>query len=214
MNDEKLYLKTKYNLQLSELEKYPVWVLEQLQEYLHLSWDTVQSLVSNGLLYEFKISRCKFYSSKDKTYTNKIIRKSVLNIDVDYKLTSGSYVLDSIPDDKSLIARNVKRLGYMDFEGRKTDFYVCGITYPLNNINAYKRFEKLLIDIQLSSPSDYVYCICASPEVKEFRNPDVDFWDYMLNKSTLNNKGYYTAKYINFSIAEDNRPCFKYVSEE
>ena len=213
MNDEKQYLKDKYKYQLSEINRFPVWTLEQLKDYLHICWDTVQLMVANDLLYDFKYSCCKFYSPNNKYYTGKMIRKSVLNIDSYYNFVTRFNPNLKI-DDKSLIARNVKRLGNSYNDGRLTDYYSCALDYPLDSIDSYKRLVKLLVDIQAYSELEYVYVYVLSPSVKDLYDANGEFWTYMLNDSYLQNEGYYTAHYVDFSVSESLRSCFKYVTDD
>ena len=111
---DKQYYKERFNLQLKELNKFPVWTRNQIKSYLHLCNDTLINLEKENIIYKFNISRCVFYSTKNKTYTNSSIIKSIMEIDSNYRVhydDIDGFKFDSNLDDKSLAGKNVKKVG-------------------------------------------------------------------------------------------------------
>lgn len=141
---DKQYYKERFNLQLRELSRFPVWTRDQIKVYLHLSNDTLINLEKENIIYKFNISRCTFYSIKNKKYTNNIIIKSILEIDSYYRVhydEIANFRFDDKLEDKSLISRNVKKIG----TNEKIDYF------SIFNINPETKFEKiidLMIDIE------------------------------------------------------------------
>lgn len=73
-----------YTEHLDALSEFPVWTIDQIKEFLHLDFDTVQKFVAAKWLYKFNVGRCTFYSCNNKKFTNQAIIKSVMMIDTHY----------------------------------------------------------------------------------------------------------------------------------
>lgn len=67
-----------YTEHLDALSEFPVWTIDQIKEFLHLDFDTVQKFVAAKWLYKFNVGRCTFYSCNNKKFTNQAIIKSVI----------------------------------------------------------------------------------------------------------------------------------------
>lgn len=141
---DKEYYKNKYYLQLKEMSRFPVWTINQIERFLKISHHTVPKLVNENIIYTFNIDKCKFYTVKNKTYTNNIIIKSIMDIDSAYRVDYSdiaNFRYDSSLDEKSLISRNVKKIG----TNGKVNYF------NIYNVNSSTRFDKivdLMIDIE------------------------------------------------------------------
>ena len=199
INIEKESLQRKYCSQLTALRKFNVWTLEQIKGNLHIDHSTVKKFVANELLYEFKISRCSFYSSRNEYYTNSAIIKSILDIDLNYLIKNN--LEPCVPvSDKTLISRNVTKLGYLD----GVSYYSVSYLYPLVTTKDFMKIEKLLIDIQAYADTDSVSVFITFPEVDS-----EELKKYLLNSSKI--IPYLTANLINVRFIANEHKCFKYV---
>lgn len=199
MINEKERLQKKYCSQLCELRKFNVWTLEQIKDNLHIDHSTVNKFIDNGLLYDFKISRCRFFTTRNDYFTNSSIIKSILDVDLNYLIKNN--LEPCIPiSDKTLISRNVSKLGYFD----EVSYYSVSHLYPINTIKEYMKIEKLLIDIQALADTDSVSVFITFPEI------DGDgLKQYLLNSPTF--IPYLTAKLIDVRFIANEHKCFKYV---
>ena len=147
---EKEYLINKYSMQLAQLQQHEIWTLDFIKRYVHIDHSTVEKYVDNGLLYSFKVSRCKFYSPHDRNFTNVQIRKECLKTGLTLKYDFSSFRKDNISLDPSLIARNVDFFGYTIVGDKNVFCY--GIYYyrDLLTNQELRRLEKSLINFLLS----------------------------------------------------------------
>ena len=202
-------LETKEEKQQKRLEaiaKFPVWTLEQLKEHLHMDFDTIQKYVKQGLLHKFNVGRCTFYSSVKKKYTNAAISKSILMIDADYMLDYSKYNVTYATEpleDKSLVARNVKYIGYLKFSMR-WDVYQVFLPQELTEKD-YEKVVKLLIDIHNNNQfSDYIHVVLVG------RNMDVtSLSEYLENAPQL--IPYHMCQYMAIQYFPCQRPHFRYL---
>lgn len=121
MTDYEFY-KEKYRLQLNELSKFPIWTRPQICSYIHISNDTLDKLCNLTLINKFKLQKGKsfYYSMKNDTFTNQSIIKSVMFIDFYYDIyiryheyeREKLFSFDDAIDSKSLISRNVRKIGF------------------------------------------------------------------------------------------------------
>ena len=107
-----------YTEHLETLSEFPVWTIDQIKQFLHLDFDTVQKFVAAKWLYKFNVGRCTFYSCNNKKFTNQAIIKSIMMIDTHYYVDYSQYEewlrYGSTLENKSLLARGVRHIGYMD----------------------------------------------------------------------------------------------------
>lgn len=199
----------KYAQRLERLAAFPVWTLEQIREHLHLDFDTIQKFVDVGWLYKFNVGRCTFYSTKKGKYSNQAIVKSVMSIDADYFFTYscyGDYMhYDNVMDDMTLYARNVKCVGWIDHE-KKFYFYQVILPKPVTQKD-YQKIQKLLLDIHLQNPSDFIHVLLIvhdtdTDALTAYLEEDVRLMLYRVNG------------FIHYQYLEIERNCFKYLRVE
>ena len=166
--------KLQYAGHLAEIENFPVWTFEQMKQFLHLDFDTVQKFVAAKWLYKFNVGRCTFYSCNNKKFTNQAIIKSVMMIDANYYLDYSKYDkwlrYGSTLENKSLLARGVRHIGYMD-NSYHTNIYQVFVPQHLTP-KEYPKLAKLLIDIHNESDSDriHVFIVSRDGNIQEFRD--------------------------------------------
>ena len=196
----------KYAQRLERLAAFPVWTLEQIREHLHLDFDTIQKFVDVGWLYKFNVGRCTFYSCNNKKFTNQAIIKSVMMIDANYYLDYSKYDkwlrYGSTLENKSLLARGVRHIGYMD-NSYHTNIYQVFVPQHLTP-KEYPKLAKLLIDIHNESDSDriHVFIITRDGDLQEFN-------DYLEEYPQL--VCYRVGGYIEYQVGCVPRPHFEYL---
>lgn len=198
--------KERYEKQLQALDEFPIWTIEQIKEYLHMDFDTVQKMVEAKWLYKFSVSRCTFYSVSNKKFTNQAIIKSILSIDAMYQLNyskfDGWLVRDDSLYDKSLISRGVKRIGYLDDDNRFNLYQV--IVPQILTEKDFSKMAKLLIDIHNNNESDYIQVVFV------VRNNDTSALEaYLEEQDQL--IPYFMAGYIKFQAFSFYRSHFDYL---
>ena len=195
-----------YMGRLEELESFPVWTFEQIKQFLHLDFDTVQKFVAAKWLYKFNVGRCTFYSCNNKKFTNQAIIKSVMMIDANYYLDYSKYDkwlrYGSTLENKSLLARGVRHIGYMD-NSYHTNIYQVFVPQHLTP-KEYPKLAKLLIDIHNESDSDriHVFIVSRDGNIQEFR-------DFLEEHPQL--VAYMMGGYIEPQVACFPRPHFDYL---
>lgn len=199
-------LKQKYENKLEALAAFPVWTVEQIKEILNLDFNTIQRFVTAGWLCKFTVSRCTFYSTEKKQYNNQTIIKTVMSIDAHYYVTFNCYAdilrLDSTLDDKSLIARNVKKIGWLDNE-RQFHLYHALMIYPMS-AKDFAKVEKLLIDIHNNNPSDYIFVAILIHDTDA-----AALAEFLENSEKL--LLYRMCNYICYKVIPLQRSCYKYL---
>ena len=166
--------KLQYAGHLAEIENFPVWTFEQMKQFLHLDFDTVQKFVAAKWLYKFNVGRCTFYSCNNKKFTNQAIIKSIMMIDAHYYVDYSQYDewlrYGSTLENKSLLARGVRHIGYMD-NSYHTNIYQVFVPQRLTP-KEYPKLAKLLIDIHNESDSDriHVFIITRDGDLQEFKD--------------------------------------------
>ena len=198
--------KERYEKQLQALDEFPIWTIEQIKEYLHMDFDTVQKMVDEKWLYKFSVSRCTFYSVANKKFTNQAIIKSILSIDamyqLDYSKFDGWLVRNDSLYDKSLISRGVRRIGYLDDENRFNLYQV--IVPQILTEKDFPKMAKLLIDIHNNNESDYIQVVFV------VRNDDPSPLEaYLEEQDQL--IPYVMAGYIKFQAFSFYRSHFDYL---
>ena len=198
--------KERYEKQLQALDEFPIWTIEQIKEYLHMDFDTIQKMVEAKWLYKFSVSRCTFYSVSNKKFTNQAIIKSILSIDamyqLDYNKFDGWLVRDDSLYDKSLISRGVKRIGYLDDDNRFNLYQV--IVPQILTEKDFTKMAKLLIDIHNNNESDYIQVVFV------VRNTDTSALEaYLEEQDQL--IPYFMAGYIKFQVFSFYRSHFDYL---
>lgn len=199
--------KSCYAKHLDALAQYPVWTIDQIKEFLHLDFDTVQKFVDVRWLYKFNVGRCTFYSCNNKKFTNQAIIKSIMMIDANYYFLDYSRYAEwlsygSTLENKSLIARGVRHFGYM---GSPYDINLYQI-YVAQHLTQkeYPKLAQMLISIHDESNSEriHVYIITRDGNIEEFE-------EYLDDYSQL--VGYRMSGYIKYQIGRVSRPCFDYL---
>ena len=191
---------------LEELDSFPVWTFDQIKQFLHLDFDTVQKFVAAKWLYKFNVGRCTFYSCNNKKFTNQAIIKSVMMIDANYYLDYSKYDewlrYGSTLENKSLLARGVRHIGYMD-NSYHTNIYQVFVPQHLTP-KEYPKLAKLLIDIHNESDSDriHVFIVARDGNIQEFR-------DFLEEHPQL--VAYKMGGYIESQVACFPRPHFDYL---
>ena len=189
-----------------DIAKFPVWTLEQLKQYLHIDYDTIQKYVRNKELFKFSVGRCTYYSSKNKKYTNAAIIKSILMIDAEYLIDYSKCTVfpPAEPlEEKSLIARGVRYLGSMGTNVR-WDLYQIIVTQKITEKD-YEKMIKLLIDVHNNnSESDYIHVVFVAPET-DF----AAFDNYLREAPQL--VPYFMCNYMLVQYLPCERPHFKYL---
>ena len=177
----------KYNIQLEEMARFPVWTLEQIYKHLHICHNTVVRLVSYGIIYKFQIGKkCTYYSLKKNYYSNYKAKKSIMMIEFYYRThfyRLENFVYYDKLDDKSLISRDVQLIGYDvedTEEGQKPRYYYsfCDVRDLVSENFDY--LMKLIKDIQCHSPSGRirVYFVTNSSlkeEIKDYLRNNYEF---------------------------------------
>ena len=195
-----------YTEHLDALSEFPIWTIDQIKEFLHLDFDTVQKFVAAKWLYKFNVGRCTFYSCNNKKFTNQAIIKSVMMIDTHYYINYSKYDewlrYGSTLENKSLRARGVKHIGYMD-NSYHTNLYQVFVSQRLTP-KEYPKLAKLLIDIHNESDSDriHVFIITRDGNTQEFE-------DFLEEYPQL--VCYRVGQYIEYQIACISRPHFDYL---
>lgn len=105
-------------------------------------------------------------------------------------------------ENKSLLARGVKHLGYMD-NSYHTNVYQVFVPQHLTP-KEYPKLAKLLIDIHNESDSDriHVYIVIRDGNIEEFR-------DYLEEYPQL--VCYRVGGYIEWQVGDFSRPHFDYL---
>lgn len=201
-------LEEKYQNQLAALAEFPVWLMQQIKSFLHLDFDTVQKFVDAKLLYKFNVGRCTFYSTANKKYTNLAILKSCMTIDITYRMDYSKYEevlhLDNTLEDKSLISRNVRAVGWLDMPRRYYLYHVV-CPQPIKTVKDFQKIEKLLLDIHAANlKSDYISVVFF------VRGTDIDALTDYLNKTRMLEL-YRVCDYILYRFISDDRPNFNYL---
>ncbi len=201
-------LEEKYQNQLAALAEFPVWLMQQIKSFLHLDFDTVQKFVDAKLLYKFNVGRCTFYSTANKKYTNLAILKSCMTIDITYRMDYSKYEevlhLDNTLEDKSLISRNVRAVGWLDMPRRYYLYHVV-CPQPIKTVKDFQKIEKLLLDIHAANlKSDYISVVFF------VRGTDIDALTDYLNKTRMLEL-YRVCDYILYRFVPDDRPNFNYL---
>lgn len=201
-------LEEKYQNQLAALAEFPVWLMQQIKSFLHLDFDTVQKFVDAKLLYKFNVGRCTFYSTANKKYTNLAILKSCMTIDITYRMDYSKYEevlhLDNTLEDKSLISRNVRTVGWLDLPHRYYLYHVV-CPQPIRTVKDFQKIEKLLLDIHAANlKSDYISVVFF------VRGTDIDALTDYLNKTRMLEL-YRVCDYILYRFISDDRPNFNYL---
>lgn len=201
-------LEEKYQNQLAALAEFPVWLVQQIKSFLHLDFDTVQKFVDAKLLYKFNVGRCTFYSTANKKYTNLAILKSCMTIDITYRMDYSKYEevlhLDNTLEDKSLISRNVRAVGWLDLPHRYYLYHVV-CPQPIRTVKDFQKIEKLLLDIHAANlKSDYISVVFF------VRGTDIDALTDYLNKTRMLEL-YRVCDYILYRFISDDRPNFNYL---
>lgn len=188
----------KYKSGLSEMKKYNVVTQQQALKILGCHQTTLKSLVELGLLHEYKVSRVTLYSTSDKKYSNRQIRRSLLlaysNLYIKY-----NFPLVQIDElSQGLIQQNVVYKG--TYKNDDISYYEI---LDVSNLD-YKKIIKLFDDIWLNSKSERVYITLIH------NNPffsSIDFQQVLdEDKITLkiNNSIFFQAVNANF-------PHFRYI---
>lgn len=192
---DKQYYKEKYVGVLEEFKRFPVWSREQAVKYLHISNEMLIRLSDLGLMNRFKIQQQNYYSSVfDKDISNDKIKKSIMNVDAYYRLKPlleenvVYFKFENDLEDKSLISKNVKMIGYQDLK-EKPKYYFYFVLKPLQNKKDYEKIIDTMIDIYFKSETEMiiVYLVIHSTDYQ-------DVLDY------LNNSGRLTVYTINRNI--------------
>lgn len=195
-----------YADQLDALSKFPVWTLDQIKEYLHLDYDTVQKFVSVNWLYKFNVGRCTFYSCNNKKFTNQAIIKSIMMIDTNYIIDYSKYEkwihYGSTLENKSLIAKGVHQVGYIDYSRRINLYHIY--VYQVLTRKEYEKLAKMLIDIHNESDSDHIHVMFI------LRDDRIDELNTYLDEYP-NLVAYKMGKYIEYQIGYVYRPHFNYL---
>lgn len=196
---DKQYYKNKYQLQLSDMSKFPVWTLQQITYYLHISNDTVTLLVNENIINKFNISRCTFYSLKDKQYTNQTIIKSIMQIDSYYRVhwfDLDNFQIDNKIEDKSLISRNVQKMGT---NGNINYFNI----YNINPATKFDKIIDLMIDIENLTDKRPIILIF----VHDVNSKTLE--DYIEDNNRI--IPYLISGRLEYKIVDVNYPHFKYL---
>lgn len=208
MDDLIMYATKEEQLQKrkEDIAKFPVWTLEQLKEFMHIDYDTIQKYVRNKELFKFSVGRCTYYSSKNKKYSNANIVKSILMIDAEYQIDYKNFTIypPAVPfEEKSLIARGVRYLGHIGTSVR-WDMYQIFVTQKITEKD-YEKMIKLLIDIHNNnSESDYIHVVIVAPE-SDF----IALGNYLKEASQL--VPYFMCNYMMVQYFQSVRPHFKYL---
>ena len=195
-----------YTEHLEILSEFPVWTIDQIKQFLHLDFDTVQKFVAAKWLYKFNVGRCTFYSCNNKKFTNQAIIKSIMMIDTHYYVDYSQYEewlrYGSTLENKSLLARGVRHIGYMD-NSYHTNIYQVFVPQHLTP-KEYPKLAKLLIDIHNESDSDriHVFIITRDGDLQEFK-------DYLEEYPQL--VCYRVGGYIEYQVGCVPRPHFDYL---
>ena len=224
MTDYEFY-KEKYRLQLKEMSQFPMWIRPQICDNLHISNHTLDKLCNLSLINKFKLKGGKsyYYSVKNDTFTNEAIYKSIMFIDFYYDIylryheyeRENLFSFDDVIDNKSLISRNVKKIGFDSRFG----YYYCSFLKELKlpSISEYskldifrketllkeyskkeeiKKLTKLLIDIQSYEikESSVIYVSVRNLENFEFLK---DVLEYNPELFQLVNSKYIYYKFVN-----------------
>lgn len=211
------YYKDKYRLQLNELSKFSVWTRPQICDYIHISNDTLDKLCNLTLINKFKLEKGKsfYYSIKNDVFTNKAIAKSIMFIDFYYDIyiryheceRENLFSFDGKIDSKSLISRNVRKIGFDNHYSyyhftilNEINFPSSCFTKDLNDIqkeslikeylkkDEIKNIIKTLKDIQLNDSKESVVVYLSIRNLrnidfaKEVLESDIELFQLINNK--------------------------------
>ena len=201
-------LEEKYQNQLAAIAEFPVWLMPQIKSFLHLDFDKVQKFVDAKLLHKFNVGRCAFYSTANKKYTNLAILKSCMFIDITYRMDYSKYEevlnVETVLDDKSLLARNVRLVGWLNLPHRYYLYHVV-CPQPIKTDKDFQKIEKLLLDIHAANlKSDYISVVFF------VRCTDIDALNDYLKQSRMLAL-YRALDYILYRFVPDDRPNFNYL---
>lgn len=206
MTSDYEYYLNKYSEHLSKIKEFDYWTMEQLKEFIHIDFYTINRFVELGILNKFKISKVCIYSHLKNCVSNKLVRKSILAIDKKYKFiydidddVSDEVSFDSIELEKSLISRNV----YFDLRAQERYYYTVNISDDIKSNMEY--YVKLLTDIHLYNPSNYIFVTFISNS----REHLLELSRYIKDSDKL--ASYYIAKFIKIQFKYYERPCYKYI---
>lgn len=202
MTDYEYYI-DKYKDKIELIDKFDCWTMEQLKEFLHIDFDTVQKFVDEGILYKFKVSKVCFYSSHKPYFSNKLIRKSILLIDKKYKMTyvpheDKEYIKFKIDD--SLTLKNVF------FEFKLYDCYYYSVILSDGINQNFKRYEKLIEEIYLHNPTEKIHITFVVQDVGRYEQLE----KYLESSSIL--LPHYIVNNIDIHYRYFPRNCYKYLS--
>lgn len=201
------YLQDRFNLYIKELKKFDIWTIDQMKHYLHISYKTIQQLISNDILYDFKISRCRFFSIYNKNFSNQQILKSIMKIDNYYRVHYDSipnFKFDSKLESKQLIAKNIQKVGFQNDEHNCIYYNLYSID-KVTSLKDFMKIEKLLIEI-FENTFESEHCFIM---INIHNSDRLELEKYLENSPKL--APFLISKSILYSIIEINYIHFDYL---
>lgn len=145
-----------YKEGLERIKQYNVVTQPQATKLMRCGTDTLDDLVAMGILYSFKIGTYKFFSTSNKKFSNKQIKRSLLLAYSDLSYLSSHYRYFGLVDSgyklpNELIRKNVIFKG--NYEKFNINYYEI---LDVDNYD-YEQLIKLILDIYDWSDTSNIY---------------------------------------------------------